>query len=102
MVKKKKTFERWDDFLDKRLQDPEYAAAYLTECYADKDKTVFLIALMDVIRAREKKVTAISKKSKINRQSIHRMLSKKGNPRWANLAHLLDTLGIQVHFSLKN
>jgi len=101
MAKKTKTFERWDDFLDKRLQDPEYAAAYLTECYADEDKTVFLIALMDVIRAREKKVSAVAKKSKMNRQSIHRMLSKKGNPRWTNLATLLDSIGIKVHFSLE-
>jgi len=100
MAKKKKTFERWDDFLDKRLQDPEYASAYLTECYADEDKTVFLIALMDVIRAREKKVSAIAKKSKMNRQSLHRMLSKKGNPRWTNLTTLMDTLGIRVNFSL--
>ncbi len=101
MAKKKKIYERWEDFLDDELQDPEAAAAYLTEAFADEDRTVFLIALMDVIRAQEKKVAAVAKKSKINRQSLHRMLSKKGNPRLSNLVSLFDTLGISVQFSIK-
>lgn len=101
MVKKKKIYDRWNDYLDDKLQDPEYASAYLTECFADEDKSVFLVALMDVIRAQEKKITTVAKKSNINRQSLHRMLSKSGNPRLSNLSALFDTLGIEVQFSMK-
>jgi len=54
MAKKRKIYDRWDDYLDDKLQNPRYAEAYLTECFKDEDRTVFLVALMDVIRAREK------------------------------------------------
>ena len=101
MIKKKKNYEIWEDYLDEELRDPEMAAAYLNEAFADKDRSVFLVALMDVIRAQNKKVAVVAKKTNLNRQSLHRMLSKSGNPRWDNLSALFDTLGIQVHFSFK-
>lgn len=101
MVKKKKIYKDYNDLLDDELQDSKVALGYLNEALKDKDPNVFLTALKDVIRAQQKGMTTIAKKTRISRQNLHRILSKKGNPRWSNVNALFDTLGLQMQLAYK-
>ncbi len=84
-----------------RLQDPNFAIAYLNEAIVDEDQRIFLLALKDVIEAQGGDITGLAEEAKLNRPTIYRMLSDKGNPRWASLSSLVNALGLQLHVSLK-
>jgi probable addiction module antidote protein len=101
MVKKKRIYANYDEFLKERLKNPKLARAYLNEALKDEDQNVFLIALKDVLQAQEEDASAIAKKAHISRQSFYRMLSKKGNPRWNNITSLIDAMGLQVQVRFK-
>ena len=83
----------------KRLADPEYAAGYLTECF-NEGEAVFLLGLRDVVEAHGG-VGQLAKASKLNRESLYRLLSKKGNPTLTSLNMILDVLGLELHFASK-
>ena len=80
----------------KRLSDPEYAAGYLTECL-EQGEAEFLLGLRDVVEAHGG-VSQLAKAAKLNRESLYRLLSKKGNPRLSSLASILTQLGIELRF----
>ena len=83
----------------KRLADPEYAAGYLTECL-EQGEAEFLLGLRDVVEAHGG-VGQLAKTAKLNRESLYRLLSKRGNPRLSSLASILDGLGIELQFAAK-
>ena len=93
---KKQTYANYDELLLERLKDPKLAKAYLNEALHDEDPNVFLIALKDVIKAKEKDMSALAKKAHISRQNLYHMLSEKGNPLWSNVTSLIDAIGLQV------
>lgn len=43
-------------------------------------------------------VGQLAKVAKLNRESLYKLLSKKGNPRLSSLASILDGLGIELQF----
>ena len=100
MAKKLKEFKTW---LFDKLQDPEYAIAYLNEALVDEDKRVFLLALVDVIEAvsHKKSKSTLAKETKISRPTMYRMLSKTGNPRWENITSVMDAMNLQMSVSPK-
>lgn len=84
-----------EDFLDRRLADPQEAIGYLNVCLEDEDPGLFLLALQDVIRA-QGGMSKISKKTRLNREGLYDMLSKKGNPRLSSLESILEALGLKL------
>lgn len=92
---RKHTKDYKEDLLE-RLQDQELAAAYLNAALMDEDPKVFLIALKDVADARGEGVAALSKKTHLNRESLYRTLSERGNPRLNNLFLILEALGLHL------
>ncbi len=46
-------------------------------------------------------VGRLAKTSKLNRESLYRLLSKKGNPRLSSLNTIINVLGVQLHFTPK-
>lgn len=78
-----------------RLKDPDYAVGYLTEVIANESSDAFLIALKDVIDAREENISALSEKAGITRQTLYHALSENGNPRFTTINQVLKTLGLQ-------
>ncbi len=87
------------DWLIKRLKaDPEEASGYLNAALEAGDKKAFLMALRNVIEARGG-MTRIARASKINRVSLYKMLSGKGNPGFLNILVLLQHAGICLHAS---
>ena len=90
------------EYLHKKLRELEFARAYLNEALVDKDPKVFLLALKDVIEAQGTTMSSIARKAQINRQNLHRILSKSGNPRWDKVTSLFGALGFQMELSFKS
>ncbi len=82
------------DGLLEDLQDPEEAAAYLNAAIEDGDQEVFLLALRDVIQARG--MSKVARETRLNRESLYKMLSAAGNPQLASLNALLRSVGLRI------
>jgi probable addiction module antidote protein len=75
-------------------EDPELASEYLNAAMEDNDISVFLMALGDLAKARG--MSAMSKKTGLNRENIYRIVSTKGNPQIKSVFALLDALGLKL------
>ncbi len=89
---KMKTLDYREDLL-RRLQDQEFAAAYLSEVLAMNDRKALLIALKDVVDARGG-IGELARKVPLQRQSLYKILSAKGNPTLEVLREILQHLGL--------
>ena len=83
--------------LHKKLEDPVQAAEYLTACY-EEGPEVFLVGLRDVVQA-QGGVARAAELSKLNRESLYRLISRDGNPRLSSLDAVLTALGLKVTFA---
>ena len=90
----RKTTTGYHDGLIKDLANPEEAAAYLNAALEDGSQEVFLMALRDIADARG--MAQLSKKAHLNRVSLYRMLSGKGNPQLSSLAIVLENVGLRL------
>jgi len=90
----RKAAASYRDGLMKDLADPREAAAYLNAALEEGNQEVFLMALRDIADA--KGMAALSKKSHLNRVSLYRMLSGKGNPQLSSLAVILKNIGLRL------
>jgi putative addiction module killer protein/probable addiction module antidote protein len=79
-----------------RLKDPQEAAAYLDAALEDGDTEVFLLALRDVAEARLGGMTTLAQQTGLNRETLYRTLSEKGNPELASLDKLLHAVGLRL------
>lgn len=82
-----------------RLQDTEYASEYLNEALKEGSQEMFMLALRDV--AKTKGIAQAARESNLNRETMYRMLSEKGNPNLSTLNKLLDTLGLTITIGMK-
>jgi probable addiction module antidote protein len=94
-AKRRKTSD-YNEFLLKRLQDPEMAAGYLTASL-EEGEDAFLLALKDITEALGG-MTPLAKKTKLNREGLYDMLSENGNPRLSSLSTLIDAVGLKFQF----
>ena len=85
----------YQEDLIESLKDPREAAAYLNAAMEEGDRELFLLALRNVAEAHGG-MTALSQKSKLNRESLYRMLSKKGNPEIRSIVTLLNAMGLRL------
>ena len=85
--------------LHERLRDPEYAAEYLAQVLAEKDRAAFLIALKDVVEAGGG-VGELAGRVGLKRPSLYKILSKNGNPTLETLQEILKPLGLRVSVTL--
>lgn len=79
--------------LRERLKDPEVAASYLRSAMQES-RDLFFIALRNVAQARQ--MSSVAKHSALNRESLYRMLSSKGNPTYDSLNSVLRTVGLTL------
>jgi probable addiction module antidote protein len=92
MAKRTTTYQ--EDLIES-LKDPREAAAYLNAVMEESDQALFLLALRNVAEAHGG-MAAVSEKAKLNRESLYRMLSKKGNPEIKSIFTLLRSLGLKL------
>jgi len=88
---------KFEKVLKDHLSDPEQAAKYLTACY-DEGPEEFLQALRDIVDA-QGGMSRTAKLSGLNRESLYRQLSRRGNPSLASLNAVLTSLGLKLRFA---
>ena len=88
----KRTRDYREGLLDS-LMNPIAAAHYVNAALEDSDE-MFLIAMRDVAEARQ--MAKVASEAGISRESIYRMLSEAGNPRFSSLIGILKALGLKL------
>ncbi len=86
-----------DEAIVKELRErPEFAAEYLKAALDETDEPgVLLIALRRVAEARGG-VAKVAKAAGVERESLYRALSARGNPRWSTLAAVTKAMGLKL------
>ena len=81
--------------LMKALKNPEEVAAYINAALEEGDARVLLTALKNVADATGG-IGKLAAKTKLARESLYRMLSKKGNPELGSLEMILHNFGLKL------
>jgi probable addiction module antidote protein len=93
---KRKASISHDEALIKQLRDnPRFALEYLKAALEeDNEPRVLLLALRRVVQARG--VAKIAKIARVERESLYRALSTRGNPRLSTLAAVTKAVGLRL------
>ena len=85
-----------DEAIVRRLRkDLEFAAEYLKAALEDENEPqVLLIALRHVARARG--IAKVAKAAGVERESLYRALSVRGNPRLSTLVAITKAIGLRL------
>jgi probable addiction module antidote protein len=81
--------------LNARLKNPEHVAAYLNAA-AKESQDVFMLALRDV--AEVHKISKVAHAAGVNRETLYRTLSARGNPTYTTLESILAAVGVELHY----
>jgi probable addiction module antidote protein len=87
---------KFEDSLQERLRDPEYAQSYLQAALNDGGKAEWLVALREVALASDGGLKHVAEQAHVGRESMYKSLSGDGNPRWETVRSVLDTLGFEL------
>ena len=82
------------------LKDPVAAAGYLDAALEDGEPEVFLLALRDVVESYGG-MSKLATSTSLNRESLYRMLSSKGNPEFFSLSAVLSAVGFRLAVETK-
>ena len=93
---KRKTSVSHDEAMVRRLRkDPAFAAEYLKAALEDEDEPrVLLLVLRHLAQAQG--VAKIAKAAGIERESLYRALSARGNPRLSTLVAVTKAIGLRL------
>jgi len=93
---KRKASISHDEALIKELRaNPRFALEYLKAALEqDNEPRVLLLALRRVVQARG--VAKIAKTAGVERESLYRALSTRGNPRLSTLAAVTKAVGLRL------
>lgn len=91
-MKKSKAYQ--PDLIES-LRDTREAKEYLNAALEEEDPELFLLALRNVAEA-QGGVASLAEKTKLNRESLYRMLSERGNPELKSLDTLLHAMGFRL------
>ena len=94
---KRKASISHDEAIVRELRDnPEFAAEYLRAALEDDDEpSVLLIALRRIAEARGG-IAKVAKAAGIERESLYRALSARGNPRLSTLVAVTKAVGLKL------
>jgi probable addiction module antidote protein len=92
-----KISESHDEIMRRRLREnPKFAAEYLKAALEDTEEPrVLLIALRRIAEARGG-IAKVAKAAGIERESLYRALSAKGNPRLSTLVAVTKAVGLKL------
>jgi probable addiction module antidote protein len=85
--------KKWD--AADHLETADDMAAYLEAALEEGDPTLFAAALGDVARA--KGMSDIARATGLGRESLYKALSPGGNPEFATVLKVLQSLGLKLH-----
>ncbi len=85
----------YQEYLIESLRDPREAEAYLNAALEEEDPELFLLALRNVAEA-QGGIAQLAEKANLNRESLYKLLSERGNPELRSLDALLHALGFRL------
>ena len=93
---KHKTSVLHDEAIIRRLRkDPQFAAEYVKAALEDTEEPlVLLIALRHLAQARG--IAKVARAAGIERESLYRALSRRGNPRLSTLVAVTKAIGLKL------
>ncbi len=95
-MKQKTSLSHDEAVIGELREDPKFAVEYLKAAMeADDEPRVLLIALRRIAEARGG-IAAVARKAGIERESLHRALSGKGNPRFTTLSAVARAVGLRL------
>jgi probable addiction module antidote protein len=95
-MKHKPSISNDEAVIQQLRQDPEFAAEYLKAAMEDRDEPkVLLLALRHIAEARGG-VARIAKQAGVERESLYRALSPRGNPRLSTLLAVTRAMGLTL------
>jgi probable addiction module antidote protein len=94
---KDKTSVSHDEVMVKKLRErPRFAAEYLKAAMEDTDEPeVLLIALRHIAEARGG-LAKVAKAAGIERESLYKALSARGNPRLSTIVGVMKAVGLKL------
>src|SRR6266851_298569 len=95
-ITKRKISASHDEAIIRRLRkDPAFAAEYVKAALEDEDEPrVLLLALRHLARAQG--IARVAKAAGIERESLYRALSVRGNPRLSTLVAVTKAIGLRL------
>ena len=94
-MKKKASISHDEAIIKELREDPDFAAEYLKAAMEDDEEPkVLLIALRQIAQAQG--IAKVAKRARIERESLYRALSPKGNPRFSTIAAVTKALGLTL------
>lgn len=90
-----KKIENYQERLLQRLKNLSEAVSYLNAALQNYNNKVFLVALREVVDAHGG-ISRLAEETQLNRETLYRTLSIKGNPTIHNLTKILNTLGFHL------
>jgi probable addiction module antidote protein len=86
-----------DDAVIRQVREsPQFAVEYLKAAMEDaREPQVLLIALRHIVEARGG-FARVAKAAGIERESLHRALSARGNPRFSTLLAVVHAIGLKL------
>ena len=101
-IKTKKTHKdlpKYEDYLIAKLKNKRHATLYLQEALSDYqehgDAEILMLAFRHIAIA-QGGIATLAKKAHLNEKTLHRTLSKTGNPRLDTVWKLLSALGFTL------
>ena len=91
---KELTVSHRERIIEELRGDPELAAEYLNAAAEDADPRVYLSALRTVAEAQG--MAKVAKAAGVPRESLYRVLSSKGNPRFSTFHAVLKAAGLKL------
>ena len=86
----------WD--VTRYLNSDEEIVGYLNAVLEEDDQEVLMAAIGDVARARG--MTQVSRETGLGRESLYKALSAQGNPEFATVQKVLQSLGLKLRVSI--
>ena len=95
-MKDKTSISHDEVMVEKLRRRPKFAAEYLKAAMEDTDEPeVLLIALRQIAEARGG-LAKVAKLAGIERESLYRALSTRGNPRLSTLVGVMKAVGLKL------
>lgn len=87
-----------DAMVDKLRKDPAFAAEYVRVALEEVGEKGGQAALLSVLRqvAKARGIATVARAVGVERESLYRTLSPRGNPRLTTLLALMKTLGLSL------
>lgn len=96
MIRRKASVSHEQALIRQLRDDPEFCAEYLKVAIEDTEEPkVLLIALRHIAEARGG-IAKVAKDAGIDRESLYRALSARGNPRLSTLVAVAKAVGLKL------